>query len=52
VKAVAYLRVSGASQLDGDGFGRQQDAITQYANAYGYEIMTMYREEAVPGRQS
>ena len=30
-KAVSYLRVSGMGQVDGDGFDRQRDTITQYA---------------------
>src|SRR5215471_7217905 len=50
MKAVAYLRVSGASQLDGEGFGRQLDTITAYAQANGFELVGSYREEAVPGK--
>ena len=49
-KAVAYLRVSGASQIDGEGFGRQLDAITNYANSHGYELAGTYQEEAVSGK--
>jgi DNA invertase Pin-like site-specific DNA recombinase len=49
-KACAYLPVSGASQLDGEGWGRQSDTIAAYAAAHGLEITGTYREEAVPGK--
>ena len=49
-KAVAYLRVSSDSQLNGNGFDRQQDTITQYASAHDLVIVGTYREEAVPGK--
>ena len=48
--AVAYVRVSGSAQLDGDGFARQGDTILKHANAAGYEITATYQEEAVPGK--
>lgn len=47
--AYAYLRVSGPGQLDGDGFTRQEAAIRTYAQAAGYSIEGVYREEAIPG---
>ena len=48
--AVAYLRVSGAGQLSGDGFDRQADTITKYAQTAGYKLIHTYQEEAVPGK--
>lgn len=47
---LVYLRVSGYSQLDGDGFDRQLEACRRYAEANGYEIVRVYREEAVSGK--
>jgi len=48
--AVAYLRVSGAGQLDGDGFTRQNYSVRDFANRNDYEITHTYQEEAVPGK--
>lgn len=50
MKAVGYLRVSGASQLEGNGFERQLESIAAYAAKNTIEIVGVYREEAVPGR--
>ena len=50
MKAVAYLRVSGQSQIDGEGFGRRLEAVTAYAKVHDWEIIKVYREEAVPGK--
>lgn len=50
MKAVAYLRVSGASQVSGEGWDRQLDAINAYASAHDCEIVNVYREEAIPGK--
>lgn len=49
MKAFGYLRVSGPSQLDGDGYPRQLAAIETYAAANGYEIAEVFREKAVSG---
>lgn len=49
IKAVAYCRVSGASQLSGDGFPRQIETIHSSAAALGYELIKEYREEAICG---
>jgi DNA invertase Pin-like site-specific DNA recombinase len=49
VKAFAYLRVSGRSQVDGDGFDRQLLACQKYAADNDYEIAEVFREEAVSG---
>jgi DNA invertase Pin-like site-specific DNA recombinase len=48
-QAFAYLRVSGPSQLDGDGFERQLLACETFAANNGYEIAEVFREEAVSG---
>ncbi|MEZ2346604.1 recombinase family protein [Terriglobus sp. RCC_193] len=48
-EAVAYLRVSGAGQVDRDGFIRQQEAIERYASAHGLNVIEVFREEGVSG---
>ena len=47
--ALAYLRVSGLSQVDGDGFTRQLEAIGKRAASQGMEIVGDYRDEGVSG---
>lgn len=44
-----YLRVSGKSQIDGDGFDRQRDTITAYCNAKGWKIIRWFQDGAVSG---
>jgi DNA invertase Pin-like site-specific DNA recombinase len=48
-QAYSYLRVSGKSQVDGDGFPRQRDTINRYAKAHGIEIAHEYCDEGVSG---
>jgi DNA invertase Pin-like site-specific DNA recombinase len=48
--AVAYCRVSGPSQISGDGFPRQIAAITASCESKGFELIHEYLEEAVPGK--
>lgn len=48
-KAFAYLRVSGKSQVDGDGFARQMAAIKTYAATHDIKIVRVFREEGVSG---
>jgi DNA invertase Pin-like site-specific DNA recombinase len=48
-KAFAYLRVSGKSQVDGDGFPRQLAAVKKYAAAHDLKIVNIFREEGVSG---
>lgn len=48
-KAFAYLRVSGRSQIEGDGFTRQRAAIKAYAAANDCKIIREFREEGVSG---
>src|SRR5579863_5510961 len=47
--AISYLRVSGASQVEGDGFPRQRERIERFAMAHGYELLTEYRDEGNSG---
>ena len=51
-KAIAYLRVSGLGQVDGDGFTRQRDAIKGRADALGLAVVEEYRDEGVSGTTS
>lgn len=48
-KAVAYLRVSGRGQVEGDGFPRQREAIEQWAASNGAEVIAWYEEKGVSG---
>jgi DNA invertase Pin-like site-specific DNA recombinase len=48
-KAFAYLRVSGNSQVDGDGFLRQLETIKGYAKAQNIRIAHVYQEKGVSG---
>ena len=48
-EALAYLRVSGKGQINGDGFPRQREAIRRYAKAGGIEVIEEYRDEGVSG---
>ncbi len=45
----AYLRVSGRSQVHGDGFRRQFIAIRQYCAANGLRIVRIFKERGVCG---
>lgn len=49
ISAVSYLRVSSTSQLQGDGFSRQREAIHKYAAANDYEIVQEFADEGVSG---
>jgi DNA invertase Pin-like site-specific DNA recombinase len=48
-KAIGYLRVSGRSQIDGDGFPRQETAIRAYAKAHDIRIVQLFQEKGVSG---
>jgi DNA invertase Pin-like site-specific DNA recombinase len=48
-RAFGYLRVSGKSQVEGDGFPRQKAAIQKWAKANGYHIAQWFVEEGVSG---
>lgn len=47
----AYLRVSGAGQVEGDGFERQLAAVCNYAQANGIKVARIFREEGVSGKK-
>ncbi|HLG97425.1 MAG TPA: recombinase family protein [Bryobacteraceae bacterium] len=49
LKGFAYLRVSGRSQIEGDGFERQERAIRVYAKAHGIKITNIFKELGVSG---
>jgi len=49
IPAFGYLRVSGESQLNGDGLVRQRADITAWAKAHGYRISRWFEERAVSG---
>lgn len=40
-----YCRVSGKSQLEGDGFPRQEEAIRNYAESHGLKIEKMHFDD-------
>lgn len=48
-KSIAYLRVSSAGQVSGDGFARQREAIAARADADGYQVVDEFRDEGVSG---
>lgn len=47
--AAAYLRVSGKSQLDGDGLPRQKQLIESFADTHGLTLGSVQEDEAVSG---
>jgi DNA invertase Pin-like site-specific DNA recombinase len=44
-KVFAYLRVSTLQQVEGDGFTRQSDAITRFAEAKGWLVVRTFKEQ-------
>lgn len=48
-KALAYLRVSGKGQIEGDGFTRQLKSVREHAAAHDIKIVKVFREEGVSG---
>jgi DNA invertase Pin-like site-specific DNA recombinase len=48
-RAFAYLRVSGRGQIEGDGFKRQELAIRAFAEARGFKVSKVFREEGISG---
>lgn len=47
--AIGYLRVSGRSQIDGDGFPRQRVAIERFAAANSLQLRECREEKGVSG---
>lgn len=49
MKAFGYLRVSGLGQIDGDGFERQREAISSFAQKRGYTVVDFFEERGISG---
>lgn len=49
IQAVSYLRVSSVGQVQGDGLPRQREAIENYAERNGIQIVGEFRDEGVSG---
>ena len=49
IPAFGYIRVSGESQVKGDGPVRQRGTITKWAKEHGYRIVRWFEENAVSG---
>jgi DNA invertase Pin-like site-specific DNA recombinase len=49
LKAFGYLRVSGKSQVEGDGFPRQETAVLAYAKKHDIKLVKLFREEGISG---
>jgi DNA invertase Pin-like site-specific DNA recombinase len=49
IKAYGYLRVSGIGQVEGDGFDRQRDVISRFADQAEIVIPRFYEERGVSG---
>ncbi len=48
-KVFGYLRVSGDSQIDGDGFPRQRKSIEDFAATHNMIVVKYFQEEGVSG---
>jgi DNA invertase Pin-like site-specific DNA recombinase len=48
-KAFGYVRVSGDSQIAGDGFPRQIAALKSYAKLHDIRLVKVFREEGITG---
>lgn len=49
MNAYAYLRVSGKSQIEGDGLHRQSDAIIKFVTDRGMTLVDTFADEGVSG---
>jgi len=49
ISAVSYLRVSGAGQIEGDGFPRQRAAIERYAAHNNIVVIDEFVDEGISG---
>lgn len=45
MNVISYLRVSGKSQVEGDGFDRQAEAIQKFCPAHGLMLVREFREQ-------
>lgn len=50
MNAAIYLRVSGESQIQGDGLPRQREKCRQYAEANGIRIVAEFSDQGVTGK--
>jgi len=48
-KCFGYIRVSGRSQVTGDGFTRQQLALRDYCSTHNMQLVRVFKEEGVSG---
>ena len=51
-KSFGYLRVSGKSQIEGDGFDRQEAAVRAYAKSHDVKIVKIFKELGVSGTKA
>jgi site-specific DNA recombinase len=51
IKAYGYLRVSGTGQVEGDGFDRQRELISRFADQAGIVIPRFYEEKGAKGEE-
>jgi DNA invertase Pin-like site-specific DNA recombinase len=49
MRIVSYLRVSGQTQVEGDGFERQEASINKFCADLNLEIVRKFQEEGVSG---
>jgi len=49
MKVIAYLRVSGKAQVEGDGFARQAVSINTFCDAQNLECIEVFKDEGVSG---
>lgn len=49
IPCYAYLRVSSAGQVEGDGFTRQLQIVSTFCEERGLEILDVFKEEGVSG---
>ena len=49
-KAVVYVRVSSASQVEGTSLETQEERCREYAEREGYEVVKVFREEGVSAK--
>jgi len=47
--AIAYVRVSGKGQIDGDGLRRQRDAIRRFATTNGFDVVDEFCDAGISG---
>lgn len=52
MQCVAYLRVSGDSQVEAGGFDRQLEKCQHFATQKGFQLARIFREEAISGTKS